>query len=206
MKNATEEVRKWYGSRWEKVESNSAEKLFDSSLVSTYNMVSDKVVLNLGCYYPVDELILGPLSKLWIAIDFCPEVIEHCKEVCTVPQVNFQLADMRTLPFENETFDTVFDFSSGDHVTLEDYDKVLKQVWKVLKPYGIFLVTYSNIDFYADGLAEYTDYHGYERRIKPDDLAVLLMENGFKIEVDKRHNIRSGFILTKQYPFYKKAA
>lgn len=52
---------------------------------------------------------------------------------------NLTLGDARNMPFSDNTFSTVISISTMEHIP--DVDKVFKEVYRVLKPNGIFAVT-----------------------------------------------------------------
>ena len=67
-------------------------------------------------------------------IDFSNEMLVTAKKM--VPNGNFQQADMRTLSFEDATFDGLLVAYSLIHIPSEHISKTLKGFHKVLKPGG----------------------------------------------------------------------
>lgn len=55
-----------------------------------------------------------------------------------IDQVTYQQADARQLPFDDESFDTVFSNTILHHI--DDPRPVLREAWRVLRPGGCFLV------------------------------------------------------------------
>ncbi len=150
-------------------------------LILTPELVRDKVVLDLGCCYPNDALKFGEYSKSWIAIDFCPEVIEANKTLPNPKQVEYRLMNMRKLEFEDSTFDVVLDMSSGDHQNWEGFEECARETYRVLKPKGIFICVYA-----TTRPGEDKEWHGfrgfgYTRWSFPEEMRPLIKKIGFDI-------------------------
>ena len=178
----TDLVKAWYSdkSHWRPSGKNSA--CTDHQLLNAFDL-TEKAVLNLGCYYPEDELAFGSKVKYWAAVDFCPEVVQWCRELPGMPQqVAFYVHDICAMTFTNESFDIVCDFSTGDHLTLEDFRRMLREVKRVLKPEGLFLFSYQNADYFVgEPLEFFGKESGYSRSISPKDAAALLKRWGFRV-------------------------
>jgi SAM-dependent methyltransferase len=56
--------------------------------------------------------------------------------------------DIRNLPFPDEKFDIVIDFSTTDHLTFKDLKKTIKEVYRVLKEDGIYLMYHLNSNYF----------------------------------------------------------
>jgi ubiquinone/menaquinone biosynthesis C-methylase UbiE len=179
-------VQAWYAdpSRWKA--QGKFEEWADRILIDQGELLRGKHVLNLGCFYPEDEARFMHMVKSWTAIDFTPEVIDWCRSWLGWPShVRFGVADMRAMPFEDEFFDVVLDFSSGDHLSLEDYQKTLKEVWRVLRPLGHFAVTFTNRDNMVDPYWRKhtfkTTHFGYERADTFPEMRAMLERAGLPI-------------------------
>lgn len=92
------------------------------------------------------------------------------------------------IPFENNTFDEVYTKNFFEHLT--NPNKVLTEIWRVLKPEGRLILITDNASFFGWHLGK-THYGGYEKVHDPDDRHYALytswhlknhLENvGFKI-------------------------
>lgn len=104
--------------------------------------LNGKDVLDLGCCFPPEkEMVHAAQAKRWVAVDFIPEIIEKCRALPNLPpQLVFFTMDMRSLGLRDETFDTVCDFSSGDHLSLDDFKMVIIEAKRVLRPGGIVVI------------------------------------------------------------------
>jgi SAM-dependent methyltransferase len=86
--------------------------------------------------------------------------------------------DLRTdLPFANSFFDIVVSFETIEHVNQKDGLKLMREVWRVLKPGGIWLVS----NPLRGAKKEITSvYHLYEREFS--ELLMDLMQANYKME------------------------
>lgn len=200
LKSPTIEVQKWYSSpkNWAKGVNEFDERIGGIEIL---DLVTDQDVLNLGCFYPNIEFAMAHKAKSWHSIDFVPEVIERCQDFKELHNiVKFSVMDMRYLELPGESFDVVLDLSSGDHVMLDDYEKVLDEVHRVLISGGRFAITYANREYIEDRLVERWGIWGYERRATPKELKDLLMRKGFIILASFDPTTRAGIVCQKKHP------
>jgi len=173
-------------------------------------LVHNKDVLNLGCFYPEDELYFGHTARTWTAIDFVPDVIALClSRFEWTKNVSFLVADMRALPFADASFDVVTDFSSGDHLLREDWHKVITEAHRVLRPAGHFLVCYANraafeaLGPYWKECGDRPGDYGYVRTDTKEAMQQMLEERGFMVIKHSHDNVgqlRSGMLAVKRSP------
>ena len=64
-------------------------------------------------------------------------------------QVVFTPADLRHLPFEDNSFDVVYSISVPEHA--ENYTGILSELNRILRPGGLFIVTF---DIGLDGVSD----------------------------------------------------
>lgn len=102
--------------------------------------LSGKKVLMLGCGTGEETLILTQYGgKDMIGVDNSAESIRLAKE--TYPEFEFIVADMHSLPFEDETFDFVYSslvvhYSGTPNVVYDEVNRVLKKGGKFLFSIG----------------------------------------------------------------------
>lgn len=85
-----------------------------------------------------------------IGLDFSPEMIKLARK--KHPEIEFIEGDCTDLPFEDNSFDGIT-ISFGLR-NIENYDKALDEIYRVLKPNGIFL----HLDFEKKNLLANTLY------------------------------------------------
>jgi len=138
-------------------------------------------VLNFGSQSGADEVVLAPRVKTWTSVDFTPEVISRLLARSDLgPNIRFECADIRDLPFANGSFDLVLDFSSGDHVQ-DRREAMHSEIFRVLRPSGRYAIAYANRQFYPDGQRDNFDSFGYECRLTPQELRSEVETSGFKV-------------------------
>lgn len=88
-----------------------------------------------------------PAVRSYTGIDISEPMVETCRR--RFRDGRFMVADARDLSaFGDGSFDFVlFSFNGIDHVNKEGREKVLKEVWRVLRPEGIFLFSSHNSAF-----------------------------------------------------------
>jgi SAM-dependent methyltransferase len=99
-----------------------------------------ETVLDVGCGAGVDSLVaakmVGPSGKV-VGIDLIPEMLDRARknlELTTFLNVSFEKASAEDLPFPDASFDVVI--SNGVINLIPDKLKALKEVHRVLKPFG----------------------------------------------------------------------
>lgn len=98
--------------------------------------LTGKTVLCLGCGSGEEvEIILAKNPKKIVGIDISEKLIEIAKS--TYPDIEFYTMDMEQLHFDSEVFDYVYSSLTLHYV--EDWSKTLHEVYRVMKPGGLFL-------------------------------------------------------------------
>lgn len=113
---------------------------FNNWIFSNYQITEDIKVLELGC--GTGELWKSNLNSIdkieqLIITDFSSDMVEKTKSVIgNRDNVEYKIMDIQNISFENETFDIVIANMLLHHV--DDIDKALDEVNRVLKKGGIF--------------------------------------------------------------------
>lgn len=195
-------VRAWYGNPGYWSPQGKDAGWADWILIDQGALLEGKDVLNLGCFYPEDEMTFAPRARSWNAIDFTDEVIERARGM--IPAVTFERMDMSVLHFPPESFDVVLDFSSGDHLQRADFRSTLAEVRRVLRPGGIFVVVFTNTvrmveyDIWKPGQVEEHGRFGYSRGDTEDEMRAMLAEAGLEfVKAANTHLPRTGYLTRK---------
>ncbi|MCM8757679.1 MAG: class I SAM-dependent methyltransferase [Candidatus Omnitrophica bacterium] len=133
---------------------------------------TDAVVLDLGAGYC--SFINNIKAKRKIAVDLNPDVRKFADS--NVEVIIGSSVDMHQI--DSESIDVVFTSNFLEHLSKEDIVKTLKEVYRVLKKGGKFLIIQPNIRYC------YRDYWQFFDHISPLDdrsLVEILETNGFKI-------------------------
>ncbi len=103
-----------------------------------------ETVLDIGCGAGVDTfvaaILVGPEGRV-TGIDLIPEMVDRARtnlEKTSLKNVTFQEGSAEQLSFSDRAFDVVI--SNGVFNLIPDKAKALKEVFRVLKPSGRFLL------------------------------------------------------------------
>jgi arsenite methyltransferase len=103
-----------------------------------------EAVLDIGCGAGVDAIVAGKLtgsSGAVTGIDLVPGMLARAREnarLAGVDNVMFQESSAEQLPFPGQSFEVVI--SNGAFNLVVDKERALAEVYRVLKPGGIFLL------------------------------------------------------------------
>ena len=130
--------------------SNSANNLEEKpELLSLLPDLKGKKVLDLGCGYGEWCKIYSEMGASYVkGIDISSKMLEVAKSECSqFSNIEFGLLDMVKLDELNETFDVVVSSLAVHYV--EDFEKLCKDVKKILNKDGIFLFSQEHPIFTA---------------------------------------------------------
>ena len=104
--------------------------------------LAGRSILDCGAAGPVPPVaIFAEQGMVAHGIDISKPHLDLSKQFCsdTGIDIRLQLADMRQLPFDNESFDYVYEHYSVCHLTADDTKRTLDEFHRVLKPGGYAL-------------------------------------------------------------------
>jgi ubiquinone/menaquinone biosynthesis C-methylase UbiE len=142
---------------------------------------SDDHILEIGMGngFFVHHLFERQQNIYYTGIDFSEKMIEASEamnaELIAQGKVNFELGDIAKTPFENESFNQIFTVNTI--YFWENVEVTLNEIKRILKPQGTLTIAIRPkeiMDAFPFTRHGFTTY-------APKDLAVLLAENGFKI-------------------------
>ena len=120
--------------------------IFGEELEMIANRWQKGILLNLGCAHGPDFLPFKKGFKLY-GIDFSTEMLKLAKKYSKKFNfdVNLSLSDIRWLPYSDNTFDWGISVATFHLITdKEERYRVLKELWRVLKPGGEVFITVWN--------------------------------------------------------------
>ena len=138
MDNSIEnDVRTFYNNNYEKFD-NSRFSIWKAVRQFVNNITEDSLVLDAGCGNGKNMLYMQTRDIKVIGIDFCDKLLNICKE----KQLNVKYADVRNIPFENNTFDYVISIAVIHHLSIESNRRnAINEMLRVCKPNGKILVS-----------------------------------------------------------------
>lgn len=152
-----------------------------------FKLNSDSKVLDLGC---ASGVLLQRIQKTFgstgVGIDVSKVLLSQAQQ--KNPENIYILADAVELPFPDNSFDLVTSFDNLEHI--KEYQTVLKEIVRVLKPEGQLLMNTINKNnkFTFDWLLEKlgSSYHltraGHDKELffDPNHIGQLLQQNGLE--------------------------
>ena len=152
---------------------------YDQWILQQIPFSKDQRILDIGCgngkIWRKGISIIQDAEKLVLA-DLSQGMLDEAKaSYREFKNIEFQLADICDLPFENESFDIILADSMLYHVA--DLDKALAESYRVLKPNGILAAT----TFSENGLNAYINDAVFEMGLtdaKTENKISFSLENG----------------------------
>jgi ubiquinone/menaquinone biosynthesis C-methylase UbiE len=130
-------------------------------------------VLDLGCGAGHDALRLKRYDLQVQGLDISEVMLEQAKQ--KVQDVEFIQGDFRHIPTGDDLYDGVWANASLIYLTREDLHKALEEVYRVLKPGGIFFSSYrlGNGHLLIDNI--------FHQLYGGDEIQQILRSHGFRI-------------------------
>ena len=102
-------------------------------------------LLNVGCAHGPDFLPFSKTFELY-GVDFSPEMLKLARKYALkfAFAADLSLADVRQLPFANETFDWAISVATYHHIKSDEQPAALNELRRVLKPGGEAFITVWN--------------------------------------------------------------
>lgn len=137
--------------------------------------LSDKPdVLEIGCGDGRDAAEIIPRAKTYTGIDYSEGLIDIARE--RLSHADFQVADMQTWVYPENSFDIVFAFASLLHIDKEGNVEIAQKVARTLRKGGIFFVSLKRAEEYEERVQEdefgkrvfyYYNPEGYAKLCEP---------------------------------------
>ena len=119
-----------------------------SRYVFTSRLSRGKRVLDIGCGTGYGAARLGDSAAAVIGVDISAEAVAYANEHYSGHKLSFAVASGMALPFAAAAFDLVIAFEMIEHLT--DWEALLAEARRVLRPSGQFVVSTPNTRFYAE--------------------------------------------------------
>ncbi|HEY92583.1 MAG TPA: class I SAM-dependent methyltransferase [Dehalococcoidia bacterium] len=125
-----------------------------------------------------------------IGIDISPQICRRAKRNNCSQELDVACGDIRSLPFEQMTYDAILDLSTLDHIPASQTSLVIQEYYRVLKTRGILCLVFDTptcrILRYLRKLFNYVRYgsrlsFNYWWPLPPDRVRHHLIESGFII-------------------------
>lgn len=130
-----------------------------------------KVVLDAGCGVGYGTAEVASVAARVVGVDVDEAAIAYARSRYGSDNVEFETMDVSALQLENATFDVVVAFETIEHVA--DRDAFLREVTRVLRPSGTFVVSTPN----APRTTEQPENPFHRVEYSRDDFAQLLSKH-----------------------------
>lgn len=129
-------------------------------------LAAGRDVLDAACGTGYGAAILADAGAASVSgIDLDPDAVAEARRACG-ERAEIVVGDVRTLPFDDASFDLVVCWETIEHVA--EGDRVVAEFRRVLRPDGLLLISSPNPDVYPAG----NEHHVHEYR--PDELLALV--------------------------------
>lgn len=123
-------------------------------------LVQGRRVLDLASGEGFGAAILARSATQVVGVDVDEPSVEHSRRNYELPNLSFEVADARDLGrFEDGSFGAVVAFEMIEHI--EEHDRLLDEIQRVLEPDGLLIVSTPDRDFYRESSGE-NPYHVHE--------------------------------------------
>lgn len=114
-----------------------------SRYIFANQFVKEKIVLDIACGvgYGSSHLLSKGAKKV-IGVDISQEAIDYAKKQYQNEKIEFLQGDATNIPLENDTIDVIVSFETIEH--LKNQEKFLREVKRVLKNNGLFIISSPN--------------------------------------------------------------
>jgi ubiquinone/menaquinone biosynthesis C-methylase UbiE len=112
-----------------------------------HNIPFGSKILDLGTGAGAQAFGLAKLGFEVEGLDVSESAIKRCLERKTNEKINFTVGDVINLPYQDNLFDAAVDCVVFQHLSLEDLEKALGEVLRILRPGGLFLSLAATDDY-----------------------------------------------------------
>lgn len=108
------------------------------------DLVKNKKVLNVTCGKGCGTELLALAAKQVFEVNISKEEVSYAKSNYSAKNVDFLVAAVKKLPFENDFFDVAVSFEILEHLDEQKQEKFLSEVKRTLKKDGVFVISMPN--------------------------------------------------------------
>ena len=123
-------------------------------------LAKNKVVLDVACGSGYGAKLISKIARKVIGVDIDGKTIEYAKKNYHAANISYKVGSATEIPLGDNSVDTVISYETIEHI--DDYNKFLTEVKRVLKPEGQLLISTPNEDEYTHK----NEFHIHEFRYK----------------------------------------
>ena len=171
-----------------------------STINSFIKSLPGNKILDLGSGPGRDAILLRDKGLDVTCLDASEKMVERTNNLGFVTVKS----DLRNIPFEDNTFDGVWAYTSLLHIKKDEVSEVLKKIYKLLKQNGVFLIGMIEGEFEGNKLRDsmpntYRYFRFYEER----ELRDLVENAGFVFRNQERYKPLNNVYLSQIYVKHK---
>ena len=123
--------------------------------------VTNKKVLDLACGEGYGSRLLARTADLVVGVDIDADAVRHARNKYIRSNLQFKKGSITDIPIEGRNiFDAIVCFEALEHI--EDHEKLLKEVKRLLTKDGLFIVSTPNKWAYSDEPKYENPFHVHE--------------------------------------------
>ncbi len=136
-------------------------------------------ILNVGAATGATSLMLNEFGIV-TSLEYDKDCCEYLESKAGIVAIN---ANLTNLPFQDNTYDMICGFDVIEHI--EDDNKALSEIYRVLKPHGNVILTVPAFSFLW---SQHDEINHHFRRYNKQNFRNLLRNNKIKITYDTYFN------------------
>ncbi len=125
-----------------------------------FPFASEKIVLDIACGDGYGTALLADVAYKVEGVDLDSKTIEYASKKYLRQNINFTIGDILNIPFEDNFFDLIICFETFEH--LDEHDRLLNEVKRVLKDDGILIMSTPEKSVYSDARNYSNKFHKKE--------------------------------------------
>lgn len=126
------------------------------------DIITNKVVLDAASGEGYGSDLLARQAGQVYGLEIDPNAVRQAQEKYSRPNLNFIRGTIAALPFCPATFDAAVSFETIEHVTEDLQEAFIKEIKRVLKPEGFFLISTPDKRIYSDLAHYHNEFHTKE--------------------------------------------
>lgn len=135
-------------------------------------LATGKYVLDIACGEGYGTNLIAKKASRIVGIDIDEKTIDDAKLKYSNSNIQFKVGNITSIPEKDLSFDLIVCFETIEHI--EEYDKSLLELKRVLKSNGILLISTPNKEIYSDKSNYINPYH--KKEFNKDQFETLILK------------------------------
>lgn len=120
-------------------------------------LVTGKAVLDIACGEGFGSNVLSGTAASVIGVDIAEEAVLHARSKYKSDRLSFKVGSVTAIPLLDASVDVVVSFETIEHIS--EHEEMLKEVKRVLRPGGMFVVSTPDKLTYTDATGQINPFH-----------------------------------------------